>query len=108
MDDIFAIFVDAREVVVFDDSFAVDLLSISLFDGTFRLIDASLDVILQSVLLGANHRDGVDCVVFFIPILRYVPPEYDGRYVDGDTSKPNRDVCPASNDVFDPSSLDEY
>lgn len=39
-------------------------------------------------------------------MLRYVPPEYDGRYVDGEVSEPNRVLDFRSGLVI--SSRDEY
>lgn len=46
-----------------------------------------------------------------MPALRYVPPEYDGRYDAGEEIVPKRGVCSGfTSDVaaFEISSLDEY
>lgn len=43
-----------------------------------------------------------------IPRLRYVPPEYEGRYDDGDAREPNRGVAFDSDELLKTSSRDEY
>lgn len=43
-----------------------------------------------------------------MPILRYVPPEYDGRNDDGDDIDPNRGVGLESDVLLNTSSRDEY
>lgn len=48
------------------------------------------------------------CVSRLMPILRYVPPEYDGRKDDGDDNDPKRGAAFESDVLLNTSSRDEY
>lgn len=82
---------------------AVDFFKLvaSLFLSSF----GAVTVLYLEVYVGVA---GVDVFASRLIALRYVPPEYDGRYEDGDEIEPKRGVDLLSDNEYETSSRDEY